>query len=64
MGEFLLGCFISACCGFALVILTDVTRGTDAQTKEHQALITQCEPKLTRDRVCVLQAAPELEISK
>ena len=64
MGDFLLTCLISACCGFAVVILTDVMGGTGAQAKHHQTLITQCELKLTRDRVCVLQAVPELEISK
>lgn len=61
MIDFLLGCFIA---GFAVVILADVTGGTSAQTMAQQTLITQCEIKLTRGKVCVLQAVPELEISK
>ena len=48
----------------AALMFTDFLGGTGAQTKDQRALITQCELKLTRDRVCVLQAIPELEISK
>ena len=61
MIDFLLGSLIS---GLAVVIFTGVAEGTGAQTKGQQALITQCELKLTRDRVCVLQAIPKLEINK
>ena len=61
MGNFLIGHGVGM--GIA-AILIDVLGGTEAQTKDQRALITQCEIKLTRDRVCVLQAVPELEIVK
>ena len=61
MGNFLIGFGVA---WLAVVMLIDVLGGTEAQTKDQRALITQCEIKLTRDRVCVLQAVPELEIVK
>ena len=64
MGDFLLGVFFGVVCSAIAFILTDALSGTGAQAKHQQALITQCELKLTRDKVCVLQAVPELEINK
>ena len=64
MSEFLTGVFFGVVCSIIAFILIDVIGGTEAQTKGQQALITQCELKLTRDKVCVLQAVPGLEVVK
>ena len=61
--------FIAVLLGFFLGIAFVLTfsssfKEMNTQIRAQQTLITQCELKLTRDRVCVLQAAPELEINK
>ena len=66
MSEFLMGVLFGFFLGVALFVLTfgSSFKEMNTQTKDQKALITQCELKLTRDKVCVLQAVPELEINK
>tara|TARA_R110000744_G_scaffold319714_1_gene425986 strand:- start:98 stop:298 length:201 start_codon:yes stop_codon:yes gene_type:complete len=66
MSEFLMGVLLGVFCGLTVFLLTfgSSFKEMKTQTRSQKALITQCELKLTRDRVCVLQAVPELEISK
>ena len=66
MSDYLMGVLPGFFLGSALFVLTfgSSFKEMKTQTKAQQTLITQCELKLTRDRVCVLQAVPELEINK
>ena len=64
MSKYLSGVFFGVGCSIIAFMLTDVLSGAGAQAKHHQTLITQCELKLARDKVCVLQAVPELEVVK
>ena len=66
MGDFLIGVLLGVFCGFAVFLLTfgSSFKEMKTQTRTQKALITQCELKLTRDKVCVLQAVPKLEVVK
>ena len=66
MIDFLIGVLLGVLCGFAVFLLTfgSSFKEMKTQTRTQKALITQCELKLTRDKVCVLQAVPKLEVVK
>ena len=66
MSDFLIGVLLGVFCGFAVFLLTfgSSFKEMKTQTRTQKALITQCELKLTRDKVCVLQAVPKLEVVK
>ena len=66
MIDFLIGVLLGVFCGLTVFLLTfgSSFKEMKTQTRTQKALITQCELKLTRDKVCVLQAVPKLEVVK